>query len=273
MKFADLHMHTIFSDGTLSPKEMVRLSREAELSAISITDHDTVDGIEEAIIEGEKIGITVIPGIEISSRKFGKSVHILGYLIDYHNMKLLQFVRNMREAREERGKKMVNKLNEIGINITMDEVKRIAGRGVVGRPHIARVLVKNKQVEDEREAFLKYIGDTCPCYVSKPNIPPVSVINLIKEVDGIPVLAHPGLLAPELEILDFIKDGIQGIEVWHPSHSKKNTEKYLEITKKFNLIATGGSDSHGELEGHPRIGDFKVPYTILENLVNYKAIH
>jgi len=270
MKFADLHMHTIFSDGTLSPKEMVRLSKEAGLSGISITDHDTVDGIEEAIIEGEKIGITVIPGIEISSRKFGKSVHILGYLIDYHNGRLLRFVHNMREAREKRGKKMVNKLNKIGVNITMEEVKRIAGRGVVGRPHIARVLVKNKEVKDESEAFLKYIGDDCPCYVPKPNVPPANVINLIKEAKGISILAHPGLLAPELEILDFIKDGIQGIEVWHPSHSKKNMGKYLEITRKFKLIATGGSDSHGQLEGHPKVGQFKVPYKILENLVNYK---
>ena len=266
MKKIDLHIHTIFSDGNLSPEKVVKLAKENGLSAISITDHDGVGGVELAQRAGEDYGIEVVPGVELSSQKEGKSIHILGYFIDLHNQELIDFFQYMREARLKRAEKIVLKLKEHGVNIEMKEVLEHSGQGGIGRPHIAEVLVEKGIVSNFRETFYKYLGDGKSCYVQKANISTKSVIELIDNSCGIAILAHPSSPNVDKFIPELVDEGLMGIEVWYPSHSHTDIERYLRLANKYNLVPTGGSDSHGERAGYPKIGEFCVEYEILEKL-------
>ena len=266
MRVVDLHIHTIFSDGTLLPREVVRLAALRGLSAIAITDHDEVGGLKEGVEFGERFGINVVQGIELSAKKEDKSIHLLGYFIDPNNRELLDFVHFMRESRLKRAEKIIDKLGEHGISIKMDDVQKHTGLGSIGRPHIAEALVAERAVRDLQEAFSKYLGDGKPCYVSKANVTPKSAIELILSAGGIPILAHPAFLEPKDWIPEFVDEGLMGIEVWYPSHSETQINKYLEIANKYKLVPTGGSDSHGTRHGYPEIGEFTVPYQVLERL-------
>lgn len=262
----DLHIHTIFSDGTLSPYETVKMGKLNGLMGLSITDHDEVGGIEEAFKAGKKLGIKVIPGVEFSAKYNERSLHILGYFIDYKNPKVTEFVVQMREARYQRAIKIIEKLEEQGFHITLDEVKSQAGIGNIGRPHIASVLINKGLIKNTQEAFNLYLGDGKPCYISKSSITPDAIISLILETGGIPVLAHPGLNKMDENIPELIEKGIKGIEVWTPGQRAKETKKYLDIAEKYNLVTTGGSDSHGTRAGYPQVGEFCVPNEVLEKL-------
>ncbi len=266
MKVVDLHTHTIFSDGNLTPQEVVKLAKLNGISAISITDHDEIAGISEATKIGKKLGIDIIPGVELSAKRENKSIHLLGYFIDIHNQTLLNFLQEMKQARLVRAEKIVLKFKEYNIHITLDDIKEHSGLGGIGRPHIAETLVDKGLVKDFREVFSKYLGDGKPCYVSKSNMPTRSTIELILNTGGIPVLAHPGLLNRDEWIPDFVNEGLLGIETWYPSHSKAQIKKYLKIAEEYKLIPTGGSDSHGTRPGYTQIGDFTVPYKVLERL-------
>lgn len=273
-KKIDLHIHTTFSDGTLSPEEVVRLAKEKGLSAISITDHDEIGGIEFAMKSGEKYGIEVIPGVELSAKREDKSIHILGYFIDLHNQELIDFLQYMQGARLRRAKKIILKLNEQGIDIEMKDVLKYSGHTGIGRPHIAEVLIEKGVANNFQEAFYKYLGDGKSCYVSKANISTKSVIELIDNAGGIAVLAHPSSSGADKFIPELVSEGIDGIETWYPSHSENDIKKYLNLVDKYNLMPTGGSDCHGDRGRHPKIGEFWVEYEALEKLKiknqNYK---
>jgi predicted metal-dependent phosphoesterase TrpH len=266
MKFADLHLHTIFSDGTYSPSELVSESKKAGLSAVAIVDHDTVGAIAPAIGIAETENIELLSGIELSAEYDGLEIHILGYLIDYKNKDLLERLETLKKNRIDRVYKIVDKLKGIGIALDPRTVFDIAKQGTVGRLHIARALLSEGKVSSVFEAFKKYIGDKCPAYVLGFRLSPNEAIKLIKDAGGIPVLAHPYTLDNDDLILKFIDYGLMGLEVWYPEHSQSMTNFYLNLAKKHNLLVTGGSDYHGNAKPGIKIGSIKIPYELVERL-------
>lgn len=243
----DLHVHTSASDGALSPCQIVDLAIASAIQGIAITDHDTINGLEPAILykNENEFSIDIIPGIEMNTEAGEQEVHILGYYIDYHNSRLIKRLEEIRWARYERAQKMIHKLNGLGMSISFDQVQDLAGGDLIGRPHIALALIKNNYVFSIAEAFNKYIGKGKPAYVNRYKFLPQEAIDLIKTVGGIPVLAHPGLIADEPVILDIIKLGIEGLEVYYPQHDENQIAKFLDLSRKYNLLVTGGSDYHG----------------------------
>ncbi|MEO0117351.1 MAG: PHP domain-containing protein [candidate division WOR-3 bacterium] len=262
----DLHIHTTYSDGLLTPEEVVKKAKELNLSAIAIADHDAVGGIEPAKKAGEVLGIEVVPCLELSCLFDNIDIHILGYFIDYRNSELLDFLERAQRQRLERAKKIIGKLSSQGIKIEMERVLAVAGGGSVGRPHIAQVLMEDGYVSDLNEAFMKFIGYHCPAYVPKMEVSLHEGVVLIKKYKGIPILAHPGTYPGEKILPEAIKSGVMGIEVWHPEHSSVKTESLLAIARQENLLVTGGSDCHGGRKGEILIGKVRIPSSYLWEL-------
>jgi predicted metal-dependent phosphoesterase TrpH len=266
---ADLHLHTNKSDGILSPAELTATALRYNLAAISITDHDTVEGIDEGIDAGKANSVTVVPGIEFNTQIDQEELHILGYYIDHHNDDLVKLIMKLKAARWQRIEKMVDKLHALGVKITIDRVmSEIRDDAAVGRPHVARAMIKAGYVADIKEAFDKYIGIDRPAFVERYKLLPSEAIVLIKSAGGVPVLAHPGLMQNTGYVFKCIEDGIQGIEVYHSRHSDYDVIKYMDIAKQFGLIPTGGSDCHGDkdADGQMLIGSVTVPYETVERL-------
>ncbi|WP_025026660.1 PHP domain-containing protein [Caldalkalibacillus mannanilyticus] len=271
MKRIDLHTHTTASDGKCSPKENVMLAEERGLQAIAITDHDTVGGIQEALQAAEHLSVEVIPGIEVSTLIEGTEIHVLGYFIDFENEAFNSELAKLRKTRNLRNEMMVEKLQELGIEITIEEVKAKQKKkgGNVGRPHIAEVLMEKGIVHDLAEAFDVYLGKEGKAYVNPPRISPFEGVALIQKYGGVPVLAHPGLYDYDELIKELVEIGLKGIEVHHPDHSPEEVKKYSEMAKEFQLIATGGSDYHGKRNGvvfHGDLGSQPIEYEVIENL-------
>ncbi|MBA1333929.1 MAG: putative metal-dependent phosphoesterases (PHP family) [Firmicutes bacterium] len=276
MNSADLHLHTNKSDGLLTPTELVRLASENNLKAIAITDHDSIDGIQEALDAGSNFDLEVIPGIEFNTDADNGELHMLGYFIDHHNEELVEFIKRLKTARFERIKSMVEKLRGLGIEVSLESIlSKTEDKAALGRPHIARALVDMGYVESIKDAFNKYIGSGCPAYVARYKLKPSEAIEIIKIAGGVPVLAHPGLLSSLLYIDMCIDEGIQGIEVYHSKHTKLETEKFIRIAEEFSLIPTGGSDCHGECtaSGQYLIGTVTVSYDIVESLKSLSCIN
>ncbi|MDQ0339732.1 putative metal-dependent phosphoesterase TrpH [Caldalkalibacillus uzonensis] len=275
MAVIDLHTHTTASDGTNTPTENVRLAKKKGLQAIAITDHDTVSGLEEGLEAGRQLGVEVIPGIEISTLRHGQDVHVLGYYIEYQQQGLQQELKKLRNVRAKRNELMVARLNELGIDITMEEVKakQTQPEGNVGRPHMAEVLMDKGIVHSMEEAFEQYLGREGKAYVNPPRISPEDAVRLILRYGGIPVLAHPGLYDDDPLIEELAAIGLKGIEVFHPDHTDSEVDKYSRMAKELHLIATGGSDYHGERNGqvfHSDLGSQPVPREALEHLKQMK---
>jgi predicted metal-dependent phosphoesterase TrpH len=266
MKFADLHLHTLFSDGTFSPGELVAEAKAAGLSAIAVCDHDTVEGIPLCIEEGKKVGIEVIPAIELTSEYEGLEIHVLGYFLDYTRLHLVRKLESLRKYRIERVYKITGKLKAQGVDLDPAKVFAIAREGVVGRLHIARALFNEGFVSSTQEAFYKYIGDKCPSYVAGFRFTPKEALNLIKDSGGVPVLAHPYLIRNDEYIQKFINDGIMGLEVYYPEHSQSDVNYFLNLAREHNLLVTGGSDCHGKAKAEIRIGAIKLPYELVEKI-------
>jgi predicted metal-dependent phosphoesterase TrpH len=251
MKLIDLHVHSAASDGSFPPAEVVRLAKAGGLAAMALTDHDTVDGLPEAVAAGETLGLEVIPGVEISAQFPGGTMHILGLFVDYHNGLLDQRLAVLKQARVDRNPRIINKLNGLGIPITMARVEEISGGGQVGRPHIARALMESGYVSDLQEAFDKYLGWRKPAYVSKFRFPPDQALAMIREAKGIPVLAHPFTLnqgsayALKNLIIELQGLGLAGLEVYYSEHTREQEALYLKLAQELNLLVTGGSDYHG----------------------------
>jgi predicted metal-dependent phosphoesterase TrpH len=270
VKSADLHLHTIFSDGAHTPSELINECEKTGLAAIAIVDHDTIEGIEPTIEIAKTKNIEVLSGIELSAEYNGLEVHILGYLIDCKNPLLQEKLNNLRKIRIERVYKIIDKLKGIGISLEPRTVFDIAKSGTVGRLHIARALLKEGRVGSISEAFQKYIGDKCPAFVLGFRFSPKEAIRLIRDVGGIPVLAHPYSLNNNDLIIEFIKYELMGLEVYYPEHSQSMINLYLSLAEKYDLLVTGGSDSHGIAKPEVRVGCIKIPYDLVERLKEAK---
>lgn len=255
MKF-DLHVHTTYSDGLLKPQEVVDLAIKRNLQGISITDHDTVLGIEEAIDYSKKYkGFKIIPGIELGSIFNNEEVHILGYNFDYKNEKIISTTQKLVNSRLDRGIRIIEKLNSLGIHISLEDVMKHVSKNLLGRPHIARAMIDYKYVNNIGEAFDQYLNIGKPAYVERYHLSIEETIILIENLGGISVLAHPGLLKDK-SIIDYcISKGISGIECIHSKHSLKEFLFYKEIANREDLIITGGSDFHGD---QMILGDFYI---------------
>ncbi|MFH1655137.1 MAG: PHP domain-containing protein [Candidatus Omnitrophota bacterium] len=271
MKFVDLHLHTDFSDSILSAAELVKLAAASGLSAIAITDHDCLEGIEPTKKEAEKFNLEVIPGVELTAEMDGKEVHILGYYINHRDAKLIERLEKMKKIREERIFEMVEKLKEQGVdNIDPQEVLNLSGMGTVGRAHLAVILKQKGWVSSFSEAFQKYIGDNSPAYVGKFKMTPKEAIKTILDSGGIPVLAHPHSLWENNLIPEFVKAGLEGLEVYYPGYSESQIQHYKNLADKFGLLVTGGSDYHGAIKQGIVIGQPRVSYEVVEKLKQAK---
>ncbi len=266
----DLHIHTTASDGRLSPTGIITAAMEAGLSHIAITDHDTVDGLLELKNSGVTVPSTlsVIAGIELSSDLPEWEVHILGYNIDIHNQKLQNQLQLLIAHRHERTQQMIHKLHDLGYFITYQQVVKLAEKATaIGRPHIGKALVEQGYFLTVSEAFTQLIGKNGPAYVPHYKLTPSQVIALITEANGIPVLAHPGLIKNDEIVMDMILFGIQGLEVYHPTHSEEEIKKYLTMANNHKLLITGGSDFHGISGRFPEtLGVFTLPTTLAYQL-------
>ena len=266
-KFADLHIHTHYSDSTDSPQEVVRQAHFQKLMCIAITDHDTVAGIAPTILAAQQFSLEIVPGIELSTEIDEKDIHMLGYFFDYQNPFLLEKLKQIQEARLERIKKMIALLKKEGINnIEWEEVCQLAPLASLGRPHLATILKQKGWVRDIKEAFEKYIGDKCPAYVSKYKQTPYEAIDLIRRCGGVAVLAHPMLTNKDELIPSFIEAGLQGLEVYYANSSDTSIKYYEGIAKKHHLIMTGGSDAHGKVKNNTYVGKTQIPYETVEQL-------
>ncbi|MBC7784869.1 MAG: PHP domain-containing protein [Burkholderiales bacterium] len=275
--YVDLHCHSTASDGTLSPSEVVRLAKDNGLSAIALTDHDTIAGVAEAALTAQEMGIDFLAGIEISA-EFPQpgTLHILGYGIDPHSPILRDLTTTLLAGRDNRNPKIVQKLNDLGVTITMAEVEAEAGGLVIGRPHIAAVLLRKGYVSSIKQAFDKYLAQGAPAYFDKERLTPRQAIDLICQSGGVAVLAHPIQLRTENDaqlervVKDLVDLGLAGIEVLHSDHDDAAAAKYRSLAVKYNLLQTGGSDFHGG--NKPKItlgraGANRIPRELYESLL------
>ena len=264
---ADLHIHSNFSDGLLSPEEIVRKAHDAGLTVISITDHDIVDGIGPAMAEGEKVGVKVIPGIEFTTDLPDTEIHILGYFIDYKAEWLKELLFKIREGRISRVYKIVDKLKNLGINIDAEDVLKLADKGSVGRPHVARMLLQQGKVKSIQEAFNKYLNCDAPAYVPHFKLTPAEAVQTIIKAGGIPVYAHPAVSKKDDIIPELVVKGLAGIEVFYSKHSDDQIKHYQSLAKKYGLLMTGGSDFHGFSTGRDiSLGAMKLPDNYIKKL-------
>ncbi len=275
----DLHTHTTASDGTLAPAGLVGYAAEKKLTGVSVTDHDTVEGLQEAIDASASLGIMFVPGIEISAETDdlpGSTLHILGYYINHADERFLKGVGVLQDARDERNPKIIQKLQALGIPITIEEVAEVAETGQIGRPHFARVLVDKGFVKSAGEAFGRYLQKGAAAYVDKFRFQPRAAIELIREAGGIPVLAHPATLACRSsgELEEYAKKltgfGLMGIEVYYSDHSAKQAKLYSTLARRLGLLMTGGSDFHGatikDIDLGTGRGGLNVPDRLLDEL-------
>lgn len=276
--YVDLHTHTTASDGTLSPKELVELAKRCGLSGIAITDHDTIDGLEEGLATGKRTGIEVMTGVEISAEPEKGTLHILGYGIDHKNPKLNKVLGDLIKSRNNRNERIITKLKEQGIDINIGEVESVAGGEVIGRPHFAKIMINKGYARNTKEVFDVYLGRGGKCYLDKERLTLQKSVELIKESGGVPVLAHPSTLGikDESELRKALKKmrdiGIEGIEAYYSEHSTKQTSFLLAAAEDMGMLITGGSDFHGENKPNTALGTgkkgLKIPYKCFQDLKN-----
>jgi len=266
----DLHIHTTASDGRLTPEEVVRIAAKQGLSVIAITDHDSLAGIEPALLAAESVpSLRVIPGLEINTDTPNDEVHILGYFIDYHNKGLNQTLERLRDSRESRARKIVAKLGELGIDIAWYRVLELAGGGSVGRPHIAQAMFERGYIPSFQEAFIKYIGRQGPAYVKRERLSPQEAAKLVVKAGGLPVLAHPANIDDLEELLVELKQaGLVGLEAYYDGYHRKMIDGLVSLAAKHGLITSGGSDFHGlGGDNEALLGGIDVPFHCAERLI------
>ncbi|MEE9260661.1 MAG: transcription antitermination factor NusB [Candidatus Scalindua sediminis] len=262
----DLHIHTDYSDGTASPEEVVEEALRLNLHTIAITDHDSIDAIEIAQTFCNRKGINIIPAVELSSYYCPADIHILGYFIDIKNSALLGKLAELRLERIERIKKITKKLNNLGVSINPQEVFDIAGKGSPGRMHVAEALCKRGYCSNIQESFRRYLADKCPAYIPKMTLMLADAIELINSSGGISVYSHPGTTKRDELIPKMVEYGLQGIEVYYPTHLPDDIERYLQLAKKYDLLVTGGSDYHGKRRSFTKLGGITVDDGIVEKI-------
>ena len=279
----DLHIHSTASDGTLSPLEILTLAQDLNIAAISITDHDTLDGSKDVLSFGIPPSVKFLTGVEISSEpppsfSCAGSFHILGYAVDVDHPDLNHTLSMLRDSRKRRNPQILELLSHLGIEITLEEVRNLAGDSQLGRPHIAQFMVEKGYVPSIDAAFDEYLGNGKPAYVDRFRFECEKTIKAILNAGGIPVLAHPLLLGIKKD--DILKDliaaltemGLRGIEVYYPEHTKNLIAYYSRLASHFNLLITGGTDFHGDIKPEIKMGvgkgDFLVPYELYEKLIS-----
>jgi hypothetical protein len=266
MKFADLHLHTFFSDGTFSPEELVGYGQRLGFAALALTDHDSVEGCPRMVAACEAAGIFFIPGTELTAEHNDTEIHILGYFVDTQNEKFLSDIARFQAVRQNRIREMVARLNELNVPLEVEAVFALANCKSPGRPHVARALVKAGLVANLDEAFERFLKKSRPAWVPKAKMSALEAIELIHRAGGLAVVAHPGLNRTDDVIPALVEAGLDGIECFHTKHSTTTSERYLEMADKFHLLITGGSDCHGFSKGKPLIGTVKLPYEHVEKL-------
>jgi predicted metal-dependent phosphoesterase TrpH len=265
-KRIDLHLHTTCSDGLKTPSEVLEDVRKRKLEAFAITDHDTINGfleVRELIQDGDP---ELIPGVELSCSSEKGDLHILAYMFDPDNVRLLETLQDFQEKRNQRGRTMVQRLNDMGIAITYEDVLQAAGTAAVGRPHVAEAMHRCKAVASYEDAFRRYIGDRQPAFVAKENFEPAEAIDLIHAAGGVVVLAHPMVAGAYDRIEELVALGLDGVEALHPDHKQYQAANLMEIAKRFRMIWTGGSDYHGRGGRSGSIGSEGVPIDCLDML-------
>jgi len=279
----DLHIHSTASDGSIDPLEILRLARKAGLKAIALTDHDSIDGTQKILTHRHLLGpVKFLTGVEISAAppnffSVSGSFHILGYGFNVDHPEMNQVLLQQQAARKNRNPGIISRLNELGFDLSLEEVISASEeKAQIGRPHIARVMVKKGFVDAIDDAFDLYLGKGKPAYIDKPRVETVQALKLIRSAGGLPILAHPGLLdvrdfnAYEYLLSELVPLGLRGVEVYYSNHSVEETDYFAELAEKFDLLVTGGSDFHGAINPEIQLGTGKgnlcVPYVIYERL-------
>ena len=266
MKFADLHLHTFFSDGTFSPEELAGHGSRLGFAAMALTDHDSVEGCARMTVACAAAGIEFIPGTELTAEIDDTELHLLGYFLDTQNEKLLTEIAKFQIVRQNRIHEMVAAINKLGVPLEAETVFVLANCKSPGRPHVARALVKAGLVANLDEAFERFLKKGRPAWVPKAKMSALEGIELIHQAGGLAVMAHPGLNRTDEIIPALVDGGMDGIECFHTKHSTATSERYLEIAEKYNLLVTGGSDCHGFSKNKPLIGTVKLPYEYVAKL-------
>ena len=266
MKFADLHLHTYFSDGTFSPEELVGHGHRLGFAALALTDHDSVEGCVRMAAACQAAGIDFIPGTELTAEHNDTEIHLLGYCLDTENQTLLTKIARFQTVRQNRIHEMVARLNGLKVPLKVESVFELANCKSPGRPHVARALVKAGLVGNLDEAFERFLKKNRPAWVPKAKMSALEAIELIHQAGGLAVMAHPGLNRTDDVIPVLVEEGLDGIECFHTKHSTVLSERYLEVADKFQLLITGGSDCHGFSKGKPLIGTVKLPYEHVQKL-------
>jgi 3',5'-nucleoside bisphosphate phosphatase len=256
--FVDLHMHSTASDGSRAPADVVREAKRVGLAAIALTDHDTLDGLAEATATGVELGVRIVPGVELSAVEGNVETHILGlHLADTREME--SRLVELREMRRNRAIRIVERLNELGVRIEFSSVLDQAAGGAIGRPHVARAMIAEGWAVDFRDAFERYLGNGKPAHVMKERLAIADAISLIHRAGGIAVLAHPAQGGTRERVEAFVREGIDGVEVRHPSHSSEDIARLSALVEHFSLVPSGGSDWHGASDGPRTLGMMRVP--------------
>ena len=266
MRFADLHLHTHFSDGTYSPEELVGHAHRHGLGVLALTDHDTVEGCVRMAAACDRAGIEFIAGSELTAEVHGKELHLLGYFLDITNTKLLAEIAKFQTVRQNRIREMVARLNQLGIPLAAEAVFAIASCNSPGRPHVGRALVQAGHCATLDEAFERFLKKHRPGWVPKLKMSAFDAIELIHQAGGLAVVAHPGLSNSDEVIFQLAEAGLDGIECFHSKHSNSTSEHYLKLASQLELLATGGSDCHGMNKGKPLIGSIKLPAVYVERM-------
>lgn len=264
----DLHTHSTASDGAFAPAGVVRAAHGAGLSALALSDHDSVEGVSEALAAGRALGVTVVPALELSAEhESGLSVHILGYFVDHTDAALLAYLAELRGVRHDRARQMVDALRRDGYGIEFADVIARSEGGAVGRVHVAGALVAAGRVASVREAFETLIGEDRPYYVRKPVPEPAEVVATVRASGGLAVLAHPAVNGTAHLAEGLLSAGLEGLEALHAQHTAAQRREMVRLAGRLDLVVTGGSDFHGETTGDTRIGAGDVPDAVLDTLI------
>jgi predicted metal-dependent phosphoesterase TrpH len=263
----DLHSHTTASDGALTPRELVRLAARHGVRVLAVTDHDSTEGLAEAMDEAARHDLEIVPGLEINCDVPGSEIHVLGYCVDWHAGWFQTFLSEQRAERAARVHRIVERLTELGMPLTAEEVFAICREGSPGRPHVAQAMIKRGYVKSVREAFDRWLRADGPANVPRRRLAPAEAVSVIRRARGVPVFAHPGLAGRDEMIPELIEAGLAGIETYYPEHSVAQIEAYRETCRRHGLVATGGSDYHGPHTGRATtVGSPHVPLAVWEAL-------
>ena len=269
--FADLHLHTNFSDGTYTPEELVERAAQLGLTAVALTDHDTVEGCARMSVAAQSAGLEFIPATELTAEFDGIELHLLGYFVDTQNPKLLAEMARFQQVRQERIREMVARLNRLDVPLRADAVFALANCRSPGRPHVGRALVMGGFCATLDEAFDRFLKKNRPAWVPKFKISALDAIALVHQAGGLAVMAHPGLNRTDEIIPHLVSAHLDGLECFHTKHCPAASLHYVRLAQEFNLAITGGSDCHGLSKGKPLIGTVKIPYHYVEELKARRA--